>query len=80
MECKLTPKQKKVLLLYAFKLNYEQIGEHLGFSQYTAKNHLLKVYEVLGVESLSDALIDCLLRDEITVADIKLIYCTLPRP
>ena len=76
----LTMRQRKALLLFAFKFSYQQIGDMLGASAHTIKNDILKAYKLLGTNCLSMAVLLCLINAEFTVADIKCIYYSLPKP
>jgi len=75
----LTMRQRKALVLFAFKFSYQQIGDMLGASKDTIKNDILKAYKILGTNCLAAALMKCLILGEITVEDIKCIYYTLPQ-
>jgi DNA-binding NarL/FixJ family response regulator len=51
----LTPREQEVLQLLAEGLSNKQIASRLGISEHTAKFHVAKLLQKLGVESRSEA-------------------------
>ena len=52
---KLTPREQEVLALLAKGYLYKEIGDHLGVSINTLRNHLRAIYEKLHVHSRTEA-------------------------
>lgn len=56
-EFDLTARERQVLELVAVGLDDEEIGEHLGISQKTVRNHLSNTYAKTGVHSRAEAIV-----------------------
>jgi DNA-binding NarL/FixJ family response regulator len=67
----LSARELEVLLLSARGLSNGRIASSLHLSQATVKRHLANVYEKMGVHSRGEAAREALLRDWITIEEIK---------
>ena len=67
----LTARQLEILLLAARGLSNGRIASSLHISEATVKRHLANVYEKMGVGSRGEAAREALLRDWITIEEIK---------
>jgi len=47
----LTPRQREIIALVAEGLSNQEIGERLGISEGTVKQHLQRIFERLGVRN-----------------------------
>lgn len=50
----LTPREREVARLYAAGLNATEVGEALGISVHTARDHRDNIYEKLGIHSRAE--------------------------
>lgn len=64
----LSPRQREILALAAQGQTSEQIGQELGISGATVKNHLTRAYERLGARSRTQAVLLAVQRGLIAVA------------
>ena len=64
-------RELEVLLLAARGLSNEQIASSMHVAQSTVKRHLASVYEKMGVNSRGEAAREALMRDWITIEEIK---------
>ena len=60
---KLTPREQEALALLAKGYLYKEIGDHLGISINTLRNHLRAIYDKLHVHSRTEATVKYLERD-----------------
>ena len=60
---KLTPREQEVLALLAKGYLYKEIGDHLGISINTLRNHLRAIYDKLHVHSRTEATVKYLERE-----------------
>ena len=67
----LSARELEILLLAARGLSNRRISEALHISEATVKRHLANVYEKMGVGSRGEAAREALLRDWITIEEIK---------
>ena len=67
----LTAREMEVLLLSARGLSNARIASSLYLSEATVKRHLANVYEKMGVGSRGEAAREALLRDWITIEEIR---------
>ena len=55
-EATIPPRRQQVLSLYVSGYSREQIGEQMGLSPHTVRNHIRLVYDQLGVSNRIEAL------------------------
>ena len=67
----LTARELEVLLLSARGLSNARIASALYLSEATVKRHLANVYEKMGVGSRGEAAKEALLRDWITIEEMR---------
>jgi DNA-binding NarL/FixJ family response regulator len=67
----LSARELEVLLLSARGLSNARIASALYLSEATVKRHLANVYEKMGVGSRGEAAREALLRDWITIEEIR---------
>ena len=67
----LSARELEILLLAARGLSNRRISEALHISEATVKRHLANIYEKMGVGSRGEAAREALLRDWITIEEIK---------
>ncbi|HEV2743879.1 MAG TPA: response regulator transcription factor [Rubrobacter sp.] len=67
----LSARELEILLLAARGLSNRRISEALRISEATIKRHLANVYEKMGVHSRGEAAREALLKDWITIEEIK---------
>ena len=67
----LSDRELELLLLSARGLSNRLIAEELHLSEATVKRHLANVYEKMGVHSRGEAAREALLRDWITIEEVK---------
>ena len=67
----LTARELEVLLLVARGLSNDRIARSLHLAEATVKRHLANVYEKMGVGSRGEAAREALMRDWITVEELK---------
>ena len=67
----LSARELEILLLAARGLSNGRISEALHISEATVKRHLANVYEKMGVGSRGEAAREALMRDWITIEEIK---------
>ena len=67
----LSARELEILLLAARGLSNRRISQALHISEATVKRHLANVYEKMGVGSRGEASREALLRDWITIEEIK---------
>jgi len=53
----LTPSEYRVLRLRAYGLTSIEVGQRIGVSEQTAKNHMSSAYAKLGVDNIAAAMI-----------------------
>jgi DNA-binding NarL/FixJ family response regulator len=71
MESVLSARELEILLLAARGLSNGRIASSLHISEATVKRHLANVYEKMGVGSRGEAAKEALMRDWITIEEIK---------
>jgi DNA-binding NarL/FixJ family response regulator len=67
----LSARELEILLLAARGLSNRRISQTLHISEATVKRHLANVYEKMGVHSRGEAAREALLKDWITIEEIK---------
>jgi DNA-binding NarL/FixJ family response regulator len=67
----LSARELEILLLAARGLSNGRIASSLHLSEATVKRHLANVYEKMGVGSRGEAAREALMRDWITIEEIK---------
>jgi DNA-binding NarL/FixJ family response regulator len=67
----LSARELEILLLSARGLSNGQIASALHVAEGTVKRHLANVYEKMGVQSRGEAAREALLRDWITIEDVR---------
>ncbi len=70
-EDRLSGREQEILLLAARGLSNRRIASSLHISEATVKRHLANVYEKMGVGSRGEAARKALMRDWITIEEIK---------
>ena len=68
---RLSGREQEILLLAARGLSNRRISDTLHISEATVKRHLANVYEKMGVGSRGEAAREALMRDWITIEEIK---------
>lgn len=70
---KLSERHRQVLQWLARGLSQKEIAHELGISRQTVRNHLVRIYDLLGLERRSAvaAVVEALRRGEITLEEVN---------